>query len=286
MATQAPTLHSLSERKRSGKPIVMVTAYDWPTATAAEEAKVDLVLAGDTAAMTTLGYPSTVPVTVEEMLSLTAAVRRGLQTPLLIGDLPMGSYEVSDEQAVSTAQRFIKLGCAAVKLEGGGEMALSRLEAIIAAGIPAMGHLGVTPQTSSASGGFRARGRSAAEAYELLGRGIAIEYVGCFALVLEAVASEVAATISRRLAIPTIGIGAGPETDGQVLVMNDLLGVFDNPPRFAKRYAEIGKAMHTAVRSYAEDVRGRAFPQAEHCYSIPDEELKEFRRQCATGQGL
>src|SRR3954452_25438454 len=203
----------------------MVTAYDWPSAQTAEEAGVDLVLAGDTAAMTVLGYPATAPVTLEEMLMLTKSVRRGLATPLLIGDLPFGSYERSHEQAIVSAQRLVKEGGAdVVKFEG---PAPDRADAIVSAGMPVMGHLGLTPQTTTAlGGGFKAQARTAAAAHRLVDDALALEGAGCFRLVLEAVPAEVAAAVSDRLRIPTIGIGAGPATDGHVLVLNDLLGIF------------------------------------------------------------
>jgi 3-methyl-2-oxobutanoate hydroxymethyltransferase len=270
------TLPLLAERKRRGVPIVMVTAYDLPSARAAEEAGIDLVLVGDTAATTVLGYPSTVPVTLEEMLVLTKAVRRGLRTPLLIGDLPLGSYERSHEQAIASAQRLVKEGGAdAVKFEG---PARERTHAIAAAGIPVMGHLGLTPQTATAlGGGFKAQARSAGAASRLLADALALERAGCFAIVLEAVPADVAAVVSRRLGVPTIGIGAGPHTDGQVLVLNDLLGLFDEfTPRFVKRYAELRREMTRAVAAFADDVRARRFPAEEHCYAMSPGERERF----------
>jgi 3-methyl-2-oxobutanoate hydroxymethyltransferase len=277
--TAPVTLAELDEKKRRGEPIVMVTAYDMPSARAAEEAGVDLVLAGDTAAMTVLGYPSTVPVTLEEMLVLTKSARRGLRTPLLIGDLPFGSYERSHEQAIASAQRLVKeAGCDVVKFEG---PAPDRALAICSTGVPVMGHLGLTPQTSTAlGGGFRAQGRTASAARKLVEDALALEAAGCFALVLEAVPAEVAAAVTERLRIPTIGIGAGPGTDGQVLVLNDLLGIFDDfQPRFVKRYAHIRREMTRAVSAFADDVRARRFPSDEHCYGIEPSELEEFRAE-------
>jgi 3-methyl-2-oxobutanoate hydroxymethyltransferase len=253
-----------------------VTAYDLPSARAAEEAGVDLVLAGDTAAMTVLGYPSTVPVTLEEMLVLTKAVRRGLRAPLLVGDLPFGSYERSHEQAIASAQRLVKeAGGDVVKFEG---PAPERARAIVAAGIGVMGHLGLTPQTSTAlGGGFKAQARSAEAASRLLADALALERAGCFAIVLEAVPAEVAAVVSRRLEAPTIGIGAGLHTSGQVLVLNDLLGMFDEfTPRFVKRYAELGRQMNRAVAEFADDVRARRFPAEEHCYAMAPGEYERF----------
>src|SRR3989440_9109270 len=208
---------ALAEKKRLGEPIVMVTAYDYPSAQVAEAAGVDVVLVGDSGAMTVLGYPSTVPVSLDEMLMLAAAVRRGLTTPLLIGDMPFGSYEVSDEQAVTNAQRFVKeAGCDAVKLERGGS-SVDRARAIVSAGIPVMGHVGLTPQTATALGGYRSQGRTAERALEVTRDALALEEAGCFALVFEAVPSELTEAVVPRLEGPGIGIGARPHTDGQGL---------------------------------------------------------------------
>lgn len=271
------TLPRLAEKKRLGEPIVMVTAYDYPSAQVAEQAGVDLVLVGDSGAMTVLGYPSTVPVSVEEMLMLAAAVRRGLRAPLLIGDLPFGSYEASDEQAVTTAQRFVKeAGCDAVKLERGGT-STQRARAIVAAGIPVMGHVGLTPQSATALGGYRAQGRTAEQALALAEEALALQRAGCFAIVFEAIPAAVAALVMERMEVPVIGIGAGPATDGQVLVFHDLLGIYDgHAPRFAKRYAEVRAEMVAGVAHYAEEVRRRVFPAPEHSYSIDQRELERF----------
>ncbi len=271
------TLPRLAEKKRLGEPIVMVTAYDYPSAQVAEAAGVDLVLVGDSGAMTVLGYPSTVPVSTDEMLMLAAAVRRGLQTPLLIGDLPFGSYEASDELAIATAQRFIKeAGCDAVKLERGGT-SVQRARAIVEAGIPVMGHVGLTPQTATALGGYRAQGRTAQRALAVARDAIALQEAGCFSLVLEAIPAAVASALMTQLEIPVIGIGAGPATDGQVLVFHDLLGIYDgHAPRFAKRYGEMREQMVAGVAAYAAEVRGGSFPGPEHVYSIDDEELSAF----------
>jgi 3-methyl-2-oxobutanoate hydroxymethyltransferase len=276
------TLPRLVEKKQLGEAIVMVTAYDYPSAQVAEEAGVDLVLVGDSGAMTVLGYPSTVPVSTDEMLMLAAAVRRGLRTPFLVGDLPFGSYEASDEQAIATAQRFVKeAGCDAVKLEGGGT-SVARAHAIAAAGIPVMGHVGLTPQTSTALGGYRAQGRTADRALKVAEDAMALQEAGCFAVVFEAIPAAVAAEIMPRIQIPVIGIGAGPSTDGQVLVFHDLLGIYDgHAPRFAKRYAHLRGDMVEAVREYAEEVRTRRFPGPEHVYSIDPDELAGLRERLA-----
>ncbi len=272
------TLPRLAEKRRLGEPIVMVTAYDYPSAQVAQEAGVDIVLVGDSGAMTVLGYPSTIPVSTDEMLMLAAAVRRGLRTPLLVGDLPFGSYEASDEQAIATAQRFIKeAGCDAVKLERGGT-SVQRARAIVEAGIPVMGHVGLTPQTATALGGYRAQGRTAEQAIAVARDAIALEEAGCFSLVLEAIPALVAAEIMERVEIPVIGIGAGPATDGQVLVFHDLLGIYDgHVARFAKRFADVKAHMVAGVAEYAAEVRGRQFPAPEHCYSIDEEQLASFR---------
>ena len=272
------TLPRLVEKKRLGEPIVMVTAYDYPSAQVAQEAGVDMVLVGDSGAMTVLGYPTTIPVSTDEMLMLASAVRRGLQTPFLVGDLPFGSYETSDEQAIATAQRFIKeAGCDAVKLERGGT-SVQRARAIVDAGIPVMGHVGLTPQTATALGGYRAQGRSAEQAIAVTRDAIALEEAGCFSIVLEAIPAAVAAEIMSRVTIPVIGIGAGPATDGQVLVFHDLLGIYDgHVARFAKRFADVRSHMVAGVAEYAGEVRSGAFPAPEHCYSIDDAELERFR---------
>lgn len=269
------TLPRLKEMKAAGEPIVMITAYDYPSARVAEEAGVDLVLVGDSGAMTVLGYPSTVGVELDEMLMMARAVRRGLSTPLLIGDLPFGSYEASDEQAVYTAMRFMKeAGCNAVKLEGGGPTPLARARAVVAAGIPVMGHVGLTPQTAANVGGFKAQGRTA-EAAARIGREAAdLEAAGCFALIFEAMPAAVADRLMPRLTIPVIGIGAGPATDGQVLVFHDLLGIGGGSrAKFVKRYADLHQTMIHGVQDYASDVRTGGYPAAEHTYGMDAAEL-------------
>src|ERR1700704_5322542 len=273
------TLPILEEKKRLGEPIVMVTAYDFPSARAAEAAGVDLVLVGDSGAMTVLGSPSTVPVSTDEMLMLAAAVRRGLKTPLLVGDLPFGSYEGSDEQAIATAQRFIKeAGCDAVKLERGGT-SVERAKAIVDAGIPVMGHVGLTPQTATVLGGFKAQGRTADRAKELVADALALQEAGCFAVVLEAVPAPVARAVTDALAVPTIGIGAGGDTDGQVLVWHDMLGYYEgHAPRFVKRYADLGDVIVEALGRYAEEVRSGTFPEEQHTYAMPDDERAAFEK--------
>ncbi|HZG49150.1 MAG TPA: 3-methyl-2-oxobutanoate hydroxymethyltransferase [Thermoleophilaceae bacterium] len=280
------TLSTLAERKALGEPIAMVTAYDYPSAQVAEEAGVDMVLVGDSGAMTVLGYPSTVPVTLEELLMLAAAVRRGLSTPLLIGDMPFGSYEASNELAITNAQRFVKeAGCDAVKLERGGTSA-ERARAIVGAGIPVMGHVGLTPQSATALGGYRSQGRTAERALEVMHDALALQAAGCFSIVFEAIPSALTELMLPRLAIPVIGIGAGPDTDGQVLVLHDLLGIYDgHTARFVKRYANVRAAMLKGVSAFAEDVRQRRYPGPEHGYTMAPDEVARLREMVGEPAG-
>jgi 3-methyl-2-oxobutanoate hydroxymethyltransferase len=279
-AASAPvTVPKLAEMKRAGEPIVMVTAYDYPSAIVAERAGVDVVLVGDTAAMVVLGYEATTPVGMDEMAMMAAAVRRGLRTPLLIGDMPFGSYERSNEHAIDNAQRFVReASCSAVKLERGGA-SVERARAIVRSGIPVMGHVGLTPQTVNALGGFRTQGKTAASAARIAEEALALQAAGCFAIVFEAVPAAITEALMPRLEVPVIGIGAGPATDGQVLVFHDLLGIHQGHiPKFVKRYAEIGYGMAAGVRAYADDVRSHRFPDPEHTYSVEPDELAEFKR--------
>jgi 3-methyl-2-oxobutanoate hydroxymethyltransferase len=274
------TLPRIAEMKSAGERIVMVTAYDYPSAQIVDEAGVDIVLVGDTAAMVVLGYDATTPVGMEEMLMMASAVRRGLEHPLLIGDMPFGSYEGSNEQAIANAQRFVKeAGCEAVKLERGGS-SVDRARAIVRSGIPVMGHVGLTPQTATALGGFKAQGRTAETAAKLTEEALALQAVSCFAIVFEAIPSAVTEALVPKLEIPVIGIGAGPATDGQVLVLHDLLGVSaGHSPKFVKRFANLREESLKGVRTYTEEVRARRFPdENEHTYSIPQEELEEYAR--------
>jgi 3-methyl-2-oxobutanoate hydroxymethyltransferase len=270
-------LPELAELKRRDEKIVMVTAYDAPSARIADAAGVDLILVGDSAAMVLLGYDSTVPASMDEMSMLTAAVVRGAKRPIVVADMPFGSFQISDEQALEHAVRFVKeAGADAVKLEGAGP-SLSRVRAIVDAGIPVMGHIGLTPQSATALGGFKAQGRTAAQARKLVDDANALQAAGCFALVLEAVPAAVAAEVTRQLSIPTIGIGAGADCDGQVLVWHDLLGLYEGrSPRFVKRYAQVGEEIKRALERYAEEVRTGRFPEEQHTYAMPDEELREF----------
>ena len=273
-------LPELVDMKRRQDKIVMVTAYDAPAARIADEAGVELILVGDTAAMVMLGHESTIPVTLDEMIFLTRAVTSSARQPLVVGDLPFGTYEISDEQAVGSAIRLVKEGGVdVVKLEGAGRM-LSRVRAIAESNIGIMGHIGLTPQSATKLGGFRAQGRNADAALKLYDDALALQDAGCFAIVLEAVPAAVAARITDALAIPTIGIGAGSDCDGQVLVWHDLLGLYEGPtPRFVKRYADLAGEIADAVDRYATDVRSGAFPEERHTYSIPDAELASFEAE-------
>jgi 3-methyl-2-oxobutanoate hydroxymethyltransferase len=275
-------LTELVEMKRRGEKIVMVTAYDAPSGALADAAGVDLVLVGDSAAMTVLGHDSTVPATMEEMLVLARATTRRARRPIVIADMPFGSFQVSDEQAMENGIRFVKEAeVEAVKLEGAGPT-LSRARALVGAGVPVMGHIGLTPQSATMLGGFKAQGRSADKARALLADARALEAAGCFALVLEAVPAPVAERITAELVIPTIGIGAGAGCDGQVLVWHDLLGLYEGrAPRFVKQYANLAGEIRTALEAYVAEVRGGVFPEEQHTYSIPAEELAAFESEAA-----
>ncbi len=274
--TQRPaiSLTTLAEKKALGEPIVMVTAYDFPSAQVAEEAGVDVVLVGDSGAMTVLGYPSTVPVKTDELLMLAQAVRRGLKTPLMVGDMPFGSYEASNQEAIHTAQRFIKeAGCDAVKIERGGT-SVERTRALVGAGIPVMSHVGLTPQTATALGGYRSQGRTAERALAVVHDALALQEAGCFAIVFEAIPSALTEAVMPRMEIPVIGIGAGPAADGQVLVFHDLLGIYSgHAARFVKRYASVRDEMIKGVSAYADEVRARRYPEEEHGYTMAPDEI-------------
>ncbi|HXH98220.1 MAG TPA: 3-methyl-2-oxobutanoate hydroxymethyltransferase [Gaiellaceae bacterium] len=270
-------LPELAEMKRRGEKIVMVTAYDAPSGRLADAAGVDLLLVGDSSGMVVHGRESTVAVTLEEILLMTQWVTRGARRPLVIADMPFGSYEVSDEQAVSNAVRLVKEGGAdAVKLERGGT-SVARARAVAAAGIPVMGHVGLTPQTATVLGGFKAQGRTAERAQQLVADSLALQEAGCFAIVLEAVPPAVAKAVTASLAVPTIGIGAGGDCDGQVLVWHDMLGYYEgHAPRFVKRYADLGAAIVEGLGRYADEVRRGTFPEEQHTYGMPEEERATF----------
>jgi 3-methyl-2-oxobutanoate hydroxymethyltransferase len=272
-------LPRLAEMKAKGEPIAMITAYDYPSAKVAEEAGADIVLVGDSAANVVLGYSGTEAVTLEEMIVLGKAVRRGLQTPLMVGDMPMGSYESSNELAIQNAQRLVKeTGCQTVKLEAGG-VSVERARAIVRSGIPVMGHVGLTPQTATALGGYKAQGKTAQSAIQLCEDALALQAVGCFAIVFEAVPAAITEAIVEKLEIPVIGIGAGPAPAGQVLVFHDLLGITTGRmAKFVKRYADIHDQMVGGVRTYIDEVRSHHFPEPDHVYGVEPVELAEFRR--------
>jgi 3-methyl-2-oxobutanoate hydroxymethyltransferase len=286
--TQRPaiTLTKLAEKKALGEPIAMVTAYDYPSAQVAEEAGVDVVLVGDSGAMTVLGYPSTVPVTLDELLMLASAVRRGLSTPLLVGDMPFGSYEASNEEAIHNAQRFVKeAGVDAVKLERGGT-SIERTRAIVGAGIPVMGHVGLTPQNATALGGYRSQGRTAERAVEVMHDAVGLQEAGSFAVVFEAIPTPLTEVIMPRMRIPVIGIGAGGATDGQVLVFHDLLGMYaGHKARFVKQYANVREQMIEGVTAFADDVRARRYPEPEHGYTMAPDELERLHALIGEGTG-
>lgn len=282
MTRRRVTTARIGSMKAAGEQIVMVTAYDYPTARVAERAEVDMVLVGDSGAQVVLGLDSTVHVSVEEMLGMARAVRRGVDTAFLVCDVPFGSTEVSDEQAVETAVRFVReAGADAVKLEGGNPARLSRIRAIVDAGIPVVGHVGLTPQTAVALGGLRAQGRTTDTAARLVRETLAVEQAGAFAVVIEAVPADVTAVALEEVQIPVIGIGAG-HADGQVLVMHDLLGITEgHTAAFVKKYATIGDDMVSGVSAYAEEVRGARFPGPEHIYSSKPEAVSAARAELA-----
>ena len=290
VSTSAPaarkrvTTLTFRQKKERREPITMLTAYDYPTAMAMDKAGVDSILVGDSLAMVVLGYDNTLPVTMEEMLHHCRAVSRGAKTALLIGDMPFMSYQVSVEEATRNAGRFLQQGSMdAVKLEGGRERA-DAIRSITGAGIPVMGHLGLTPQSVHQLGGFRAQGKTAIAAKRLLEDAMILEEAGCFSIVLESVPARLAELVSNRISIPTIGIGAGAGCDGQVLVTHDLLGLFDRfTPRFVRKYADFHSEMQRAFADYIEDVETKRFPAQEHTVEMDDAEwdalLKEINHR-------
>jgi 3-methyl-2-oxobutanoate hydroxymethyltransferase len=271
------TTLTFRRKKERREPISMLTAYDYPTALAIDQAGIDCILVGDSLGMVVLGYPNTLPVTMEDMLHHCRAVSRGARFALLVGDMPFMSYQAAVSDAVRNAGRFLQeSGMDAVKLEGGRERD-EAIRQIVAAGIPVMGHLGLTPQSVNQLGGYRPQGRNAAAALRLLEDAQILQQAGCFSLVLESVPARLAEAISRRLEIPIIGIGAGAGCDGQVLVTHDLLGLFDRfTPRFVKKYADLHGEMARAFSQYRADVEGRSFPEEAHTVEMPDAEWQEF----------
>jgi len=274
------TITDFSLKKSQRKKITMLTAYDYPMARIIDGAEVDSILVGDSLGMVVLGYDSTVPVTMEEMLHHAKAVRRGTQYAFLIGDMPFMSYQVSREDAVRNACRFMKeAGCDAVKLEGGYEVA-EVTEAIVDAGVPVLGHLGLTPQTISKLGGYKVQGKDAQAAKKIIEQALMLQKSGCFAIVLECVPDSIAKIISEKLIIPTIGIGAGPYCDGQVLVTNDMIGFYERfVPKFVKQYVHLSKEITDAVQQYKQEVETGVFPDKEHSFSIKEEELKKLKKK-------
>ena len=267
------------QKKERGEPITMLTAYDYPTALAEDQAGIDSILVGDSLAMVVLGYQNTLPVTMEEMLHHARAVARGAKCALLIGDMPFMSYQISTEEAVRNAGRFLQEGgMEAVKLEGGRER-IEAVRSIVSAGIPVMGHLGLTPQSVNQFGGFRPQAKSAAAARRLLDDALLLEEAGCFSIVLESVPARLGQLVSQRLSIPTIGIGAGAGCDGQVLVTHDLLGLFDRfTPKFVKKYANLNAEMQRAFSDYIADVQSREFPAAQHSVEMDELQWQELMK--------
>src|SRR5947208_13239913 len=263
-------LPELAQMKRRGEKIVMVTAYDAPSGRLADAAGVDLILVGDSSGMVVHGRESTVAVSLDEIVLMTQWVTRGAKRPIVVADMPFGSYETSNEQAVANAIRLVKDGGAdAVKLERGGT-SVARARAIVDAGIAVMGHVGLTPQTATVLGGFKAQGRTAERAQQLVDDALALQAAGCFSIVLEAVPPTVAQAATQALTVPTIGIGAGADTDGQVLVWHDMLGFYEGrSPRFVKRYAELGEAVVEALEHYAAEVRNGSVPEDRHRGKVP-----------------
>jgi len=268
------------QKKEQGEPITMLTAYDYPIAMALDRAGIDSILVGDSLGMVVLGYENTLPVTMEDMLHHCRAVARGAKHPLLIGDMPFMSYQVSVEQAVLNAGRFLQEGgMDAVKLEG-GHARISAIQAIVEAGIPVIGHLGLTPQSVHQLGGFHPQARSAQTAKKLLEDALQLEGAGCFSLVLESIPAHLAEFVSRRLSIATIGIGAGAGCDGQVLVTHDLLGLFDRfTPKFVKKYADLHTEIQRALNAYIAEVQAKSFPAQEHTVEMADDEWEAFVQQ-------
>ena len=279
-ARKKVTTLTYRQKKERGEIITMLTAYDYPTALAMDKAGVDSILVGDSLGMVVLGYENTLPVTMEEMLHHCRAVSRGAKSALLVGDMPVMSYQVSVEEATRNAGRFLQHGgMDAVKLEGGRERA-DAIRSIVNAGIPVMGHLGLTPQSVNQLGGFRAQGKTAVAAKRLVEDALILEGAGCFAIVLESVPARLAELISKKISIPTIGIGAGAGCDGQVLVTHDLLGLFDRfTPKFVKKYANFHSEMQKAFGDFIEDVESKRFPAQEHTVEMDDKEWESLQKE-------
>ena len=272
------TIPDILKKKGEGRKITLLTAYDYPSGRLIDEAGVDIILIGDSLAMTVLGYESTVPITMDEMVHHAKAAKRGVKYALMVGDMPFMTYNIGDKETVRNAGRFIKEGgCGAVKIEGGIEMT-GVVKTLVKAGIPVLGHIGLTPQTAVQLGGFKVQGKDAKGAQRLLDSALALEKAGCFAIILECVPDKLAKLITERLAIPTIGIGAGPYCDGQALVTNDMIGLFDRfTPRFVKKYADLWPLLLNAFRRYRDEVEGGKFPTEEHSFTMNASELKKIK---------
>ena len=274
------TSSTLFERKQNHEPITCLTAYDYASARLVDEAGVDMVLVGDSLGMVMLGYENTLPVTVEEMLHHTRAVRRGVKRAFLIADMPFASYQVSGKEAIRNAARFIKAGAEAVKIEG-GEKRAHLVERLVDAEIPVVGHIGLTPQSLHAMGGYKVQGKTLKAVEQLMHDALALERCGACCVVLEGIPREVAALITQEIEIPTIGIGAGPECDGQVLVFHDLLGLAPlsgaPPAKFVRRYADLGSVITNAVHAYADDIKAHAFPSDAESYHLPKDTLSALQ---------
>lgn len=273
------TLFDIAHKKIVHQPITMLTAYDYSSAILVDRAGIDVILVGDSLGMVMMGLESTVPVTMEEMLHHCRAVARGAKTAFLVGDMPFLSYQADISEAVRNAGRFLKEGgMEGVKIEGGREVMVTT-RAIVNAGIPVMGHIGLTPQSVSKLGGYRVQGKTAEDARRLLEDALLLEEAGCFSIVLEAIPEKVAEIISQRVSIPTIGIGAGARCDGQVLVYHDLIGLFDRfQPKFVKQYFDAGANISEAIQLFSSDVLNGLFPASEHTYSMEEAELSELIR--------
>mgnify|MGYP001563031859 CR=1 FL=1 len=274
------TITDIQNKKRVGRKITLLTAYDYPMARLVDEALIDVILVGDSLGMVVLGYESTVPVTMDEMIHHSKAVRRGTKYAFLVGDMPFMSYQVSKEEAVRNAGRFMKeAGCDAVKLEGGDEV-LDVTRTIVDAGIPVLGHLGLTPQTISKLGGYKIQGKDAKAAKRILEQALKLKDAGCFAIVLECVPDKVAKLITEKLTIPTIGIGAGPYCDGQVLVTNDMVGLFDRfVPKFVKQYVKLSTLISDGLKKYRDEVEKGIFPDQAHSFAIKEEEIRKLKKK-------
>ena len=278
MERKKMTIPDIQKKKQEGRKITLLTAYDYPSGRLIDEAGVDIILIGDSLAMTVLGYESTVPITMDEMIHHAKAVKRGVKYGLIVGDMPFMTYNIGEKETVRNAGRFIKEGaCGAVKIEGGTEMA-GVVKALVKAGIPVLGHIGLTPQTATQLGGFKVQGKDAAGAQRLLDSALALQKAGCFAIILECVPDRLAKLITEKLEIPTIGIGAGAHCDGQALVTNDMIGLFDRfTPKFVKKYADLWPLLLNAFKRYKDEVEGGKFPTEEHSFTMNESELKKIK---------